>query len=106
MKGRFFSSLCAAVLAGVVLAGSASAQAPSKGVVLEGTIADVNRVTRTLTVVENVTGRVFTVQVPTTSLVGIEPTGSLPSAIPFAHVIRGLKFRAVVFATPKSGVSR
>jgi hypothetical protein len=105
MKNRFLTGAMAVLLAHAILAASAFAQPAAKGVELTGQIVGVDRIGRTLTVVESSTGRLFAVQVPANSLVGIEPTGSLPSAIPFAHVVRGLKFRAVVHAT-KIGAAR
>jgi len=90
-------ALVALVIAGSAFVSSAAAQTAQKRMELSGQIVSVDRVARTLTVVDNVSGRVFMVQVPPHSLVGIEPTASLPAAIPFAHVVRGLKFRAVVF---------
>jgi hypothetical protein len=105
MQNRFLAATLAVVITGTALAGSALAKPTPKSIELSGQIVEVDRIGRTLTVVENVTGRVFSVQVPANSLVGIEPTGSLPSAIPFAHVVRGLKFRAVVRAS-KIGVTR
>jgi hypothetical protein len=105
MKTRLLTTACAVVLAALCLAGTAPAQSAPRKIVLTGQIVTVDRVNRTLTVTEDSTGRVYVVRVPPDGRVGIEPTGGLPSEIPFAHVVRGLKFRDTVRSTPKAGAS-